>query len=218
MKKTFIGILFTAFIATGAFAQDKQPETAPGPGIAAPHHGPHRFDMAKLNLTDEQKSEMKAINDDFRKQMDELKKNEDITVREWKSKMADIRKTHHDKIQSVLTDEQKATMKTMAHDRKGGFGKGGFGRQGGHGHNIDKLKKDLNLTDDQVAKLKQQHEAADQQLKAVREDKSLTDDQKKAKVKDIRKQQYEDFKSVLTPEQLQKVEIHAKARKEPVKS
>ena len=41
---------------------------------------------------------------------------------------------------------------------------------------------------------------------SLRSDNSLTEDQKKAKVQAMRKQQQEQMKSILTPQQIQKME------------
>lgn len=208
MKKVITGIFLATFVAVGAFAQTQDQGFTDQRG-----GGHHRFDMAQqLNLTDEQKTELKTIDNDFRQQMTDLKKNEDITVREWKSKMETIRKEHHEKVQNLLTDDQKATLKKMRQDHKGGMRKHGAQR-------LEQMKKDLNLTDDQVNALKKNHEEMGQKFKAIHDDKSLTDDQKKAQFKDLKKQEHESLKSILTPEQMQKLEQQHKDHKhQPVQS
>jgi Spy/CpxP family protein refolding chaperone len=211
MKKAILGICLATFVTVGAFAQDQGQ-----PGFSDHHYGHHRFnDMAQLNLTDQQKSELKTINEDFRQQMTDLKKNEDITVREWKSKMETIRKDHRDKVQSVLTDDQKASLKKMMQEHKAEMKKHGAKR-------LEQMKKDLNLTDDQVASLKKSHEDMAQKFKAIRDDKSLSEDQKKAQLKDLREQQQNSLKSILTPDQLQKLQQEKQERKshrhQPVQS
>ena len=196
MKKAIIGLALAAFVVTGAFAQDQSNGLAERPKA----HHPRGDVMQQLNLTDEQKSEMKTINDDFKQQMTDLKKSEDkITVTEWKSKMATIRKDHHEKVDKVLTDDQKASLKKMMREHRGFMGH--HGRRG-----LEQMKKDLNLTDDQVNALKKNHEAMAQKFKAIRDDKSLTEDQKKAEVQQFKHDQHENLKSILTPEQLQKLE------------
>jgi Spy/CpxP family protein refolding chaperone len=195
VKKAIAGMFLTVCISGSVFAQDGS--MAYG-GRPKGHH--HRFDMmAKLNLTDAQKGELKTINEDYKKQLTDLKKNEDITVKEWKSKMSGLRKDHHSKVQHVLTADQKASMKKLMAERKAEMKKH-------RGQRLEKMKKDLNLTDAQVASLKKNHESAMQQFKAIREDKSLTDEQKKEKLKAFKQQQHESLKSVLTPEQLQKMQ------------
>jgi Spy/CpxP family protein refolding chaperone len=211
MKKVLLGIFLMAFVAVGSFAQDQDP------GAVKKHRGPQDV-MAQLNLTDQQKTEMKAIREDYHQQMADLKKNEDITVKEWKSRMEDIRKDHRDKMQNLLTDEQKTSMKKMMEDRKGSrhFAHKGDRPQGKQ--NLDKMKKDLNLTDDQVAALKKNRAENIQKFKALREDKSKTEEQRKAEMKEFKKQQQESLKSILTEEQLQKLQQKKSHRQAPVQS
>lgn len=202
MKKALIGMALAAFVVTGACAQDQST------GLADRPKGHHRMDkMQQLNLTDEQKTEVKSINEDFKQQMTDLKKSEDkITVTEWKSKMATIRKDHHEKMQKVLTDEQKASLKKMKHERRGNMEKHGARR-------LEHMKKELNLTDDQVTAIKKNHEDMGQKYKALREDKNLTEDQKKVELKKFKEQQHESLKSILTEEQLQKLDQQKKQHK-----
>jgi Spy/CpxP family protein refolding chaperone len=205
MKKAFIGMAFAALIATTAGAQDQSTGLAERP---KGHHRGNWANLEQLNLTDQQKTEMKSINEDFKQQMTDLKKSEDkITVTEWKSKMATIRKDHHEKVQKVLSDEQKASLKKTMHTRRSDMRKHG-GRR-----NLERMKKELNLTDDQVSALKKNHEDMAQKFKAIRADKNLTDDQKKAELKEFKKQQHESLRSILTAEQLQKLEQQKKDHK-----
>lgn len=213
MKKAMLGIVLSAFVAVGAFAQDKETSTSKR------HRGPQDV-MQQLNLSDEQKTQLKAIRDDYRLQMADLKKNEDITVKEWKGRMESIRKEHRDKVQNLLTEDQKANMKKMMETRKS---KKHFGHKGGfkgkrHGMSLDKMKKDLNLTDAQVTALKKNREDNAAKWKALREDKSKTAEQKKEAMKEYKKQQHESLKSILTEEQLQKLQQKKSHRQPPVRS
>ena len=210
MKRVFIGMALAALVATTACAQD-QSLSNDRPKM---HH--HRGDaLAQLNLTDDQKNEMKVINDDFKQQMTDLKKSEDkITVTEWKSKMATIRKDHHAKVEKVLTDEQKANLKTMHKEHGKGF------RQDKH-NRMERMKKELNLTDDQSAALQKSFGESMQKMKAIKEDKTLSDDQKKAQFKTLHDQQQESMKSILTPDQWNKFQELKKSHrhaKKPVQS
>lgn len=203
MKKAILGIALATCISIGASAQDQSNGLSDHPKR---HHRGTR--MEQLNLTDQQKTELKTINEDFKTQMTDLKKSEDkITVTEWKSKMADIRKDHHEKVQKILTVEQKASMKKMKHERRSEMRKHG-GRR-----NLEHMKEELNLTDDQVNALKKNHEDMAQKFKAIREDKNLSEDQKKVELKKFREQQHESLKSILSAEQLQKLEQQKKQHK-----
>lgn len=194
MKKVFIGMALAAFVATGAFAQDQSNGITDRPN----RHHRNGEAMQQLNLTDEQKTEMKTINDDFRQQMSDLKKSEDkITVTEWKGKMATIRKDHHEKIEKVLTDEQKASLKTMRKEHGRKF------RQDKH-NRIAEMKQALNLTDEQTTAVQNNLSESLKKMRAVHDDKSLTDDQKKAQYKTLHDQEQQGLKSILTPDQWNK--------------
>jgi Spy/CpxP family protein refolding chaperone len=211
MKKVFIGMALAAFVATTACAQDQS--VSPD---RPPMHRHHGDALAQLNLTDNQKTEMKAINDDFKQQMTDLKKSEDkITVTEWKSKMATIRKDHHEKVDKVLTDDQKATLKKMHKEHGNRFGQDRQKR-------MDRMKKELNLTDDQSAAIQKSFGENMEKMKAIHDDKSLTDDQKKAEFKTLHDQQETNMKSILTPDQWNKFQElkknHGHGKGKPVQS
>src|SRR4030095_6683268 len=84
------------------------------------HHGMknHGEMMQKLNMTEEQKTKFKTENEAFRKKMEELKKKKSMTVKDWKSKMGEIRKDHKESIQRILTKEQKDQMQKMRSERQ----------------------------------------------------------------------------------------------------
>lgn len=65
--------------------------------------------------------------------------------------------------------------------------------------------KALNLTEDQKAKIRPIMEDAKARIKALREDKSITPEIRKAKVQEIMTGVREQMKSILTPEQQQKL-------------
>jgi Spy/CpxP family protein refolding chaperone len=130
--------------------------------------------------------------------------------------MSKLREEHKAKVQGFLTAEQKAKMEASKKDRKGKFGskksdrkdKGEFSRKGKGG--MDRMNADLKLTDEQTAKLKSSREKVSTEMKALRADKTLSEDARKEKVKELKKKQKEDFKSVLTEEQLKKFEERKK--------
>jgi len=62
----------------------------------------------ELNLTDGQKTEIKKINEDFRNKMQEINKNDNVTVKEMKEKKAALHKERQSAFLNVLTPEQKS--------------------------------------------------------------------------------------------------------------
>ena len=96
MKKIILTSIVAAFAVLAVQAQeipDRNRDFKP----MEKHRHHMKAEMKDLNLTDAQKAEFKANNEEFRKKMDELKKNENITVKEWKNRMETIRKEHQEK-------------------------------------------------------------------------------------------------------------------------
>ena len=180
--------------------------------VKEPHHrgkmkGHHEMMSEKLNLTEAQKTQMKAINEDFRKKMEDLKKNENITVKEWKTQMKALRDDHKSKMQNVLTREQKDQVEKMKLEQKSKH-------EAGEKMRMEKMKTELGLSDDQVAKLQKNRSEIEQKMKIIREDKSLDESQKKEAMKELMKANKESMKSILTEEQMKKMkenrELHNK--------
>ena len=69
---------------------------------------------------------------------------------------------------------------------------------------LDKMKSDLNLTDEQVAKIQEQRNASMEKMKAIRENSSLSEDQKREQLMDLHKSMHESMNSILTADQIKK--------------
>jgi Spy/CpxP family protein refolding chaperone len=197
MKK----IILSALVLSMAFAVQAQ-EIPERKGERPPmmerkkHHPGMEFQ--KLNLTEDQKAKFKTQNESFRQQMEELKKNDNITVKDWKAKAENIRKEHKNNTQNILTSEQKAQMEKMKAEGK--VKHEAMGKERG-----DKMKTALGLTDEQSAKLQSNRKEMGEKMKSLRESKSLSDEQKKEQMKELMKKQRDSMKSILTEEQLKKL-------------
>jgi Spy/CpxP family protein refolding chaperone len=155
------------------------------------------MDMQKLNLTDAQKEQFKTQRESFRKQMEELKKSDNITVKEWKSRMETLRKDQKTKMQSILTSDQKAQMEKMKAEHKAMNEIDAKAR-------MEKMKLHLGLTDDQVSKMTKNRSEMMEKMKALRENDKMDADKKKEQMHDLMKKQKEQMKSILTEEQMKK--------------
>jgi Spy/CpxP family protein refolding chaperone len=193
MKKSMVCTLGLLLALTGVgFAQQipGRPDGPPPP----PHHarkgGPGHMPMKELNLSDAQKESFKKQRSEFKQRMDALKKEENITVKEWKSRMENLRKENQSAMQNILTPEQKEKMKSMR-------GKAGEMQMQG-------MKERLNLTDDQAVQLKKQQSATQKQMQAIRENASLSTEQKREASKKLMKEQKESMEKLLTEEQKKK--------------
>ena len=163
----------------------------------------HKKELSSLNLTGEQKTKMKLMNQDLRKQAEELRKQDNLTVKESREKMEALRKDHQAKFQSLLRPEQKVQMEKNNEARRARGKEYGEKRQA-------KMKEELNLSDEQMTKITASRKATAEKMKAVHENTALSDEEKREQVKELIKQQKESTKSLLTEEQKQKMKEHKK--------
>lgn len=203
MKKIITLFLVAAIAGTSVTAQEIPQRKSEHPRMM--HKGKHQrhgMDMKKLNLTEDQKAQFKAQRESFKKQMEELKKNENITVKEWKSRMETIRKENKAKTADILTSEQKAQLEKSKVEQKAKMEN--MGKERG-----EKMKAALGLNADQSAQMEANRKATGEKMKSIRENKSLSDEQKKEQIKELMKGNKEKMKTILTEEQLKKMkEMH----------
>lgn len=208
MKKYLIAFSAFTVMTVAAYAQEKNNSTdaagqqqdmyhkKPGYGMH-PHH--HNGMMMKLNLTDAQKQQLKDLNTDYRNRLNDLEKDENITLKDYRAKKASLEQDRKSKFQGILTSDQKnkiaqakkergEKMKMMAQKR------------------LDKMKTDLNLTDTQVSKIQDLRNSSMEQAKAIRENSSLTQEQKREQFMSLMKSRKESMNNILTADQLKKKE------------
>lgn len=212
MKKLF---LFTTvvFLAIASSAQVSR-KTAPNQKVYSDSMSAHnKVMMDELNLTADQKSQMKTIQENTKQQREAIKNDASLTQDEKRAKMKDLQKSHSQKVNSILTPDQQA--KRSAYIQKMKANGKMHGKQSGFHHDRKgNMMTNLNLTPDQKTQMKALSESNKQQRDAIKNDVSLTQDQKKAKMKDLYKSQSEKMDSILTPEQ----QATRKANMEKMKS
>jgi Spy/CpxP family protein refolding chaperone len=210
MKKYLIALSALTVMTVAANAQEKNNSTdasgrqhdtymhhkKPGYGMHTHHH---RNMMMKLNLTDAQKQQVKDLNTDYRNQLKDLEKSETITLKDYCAKKASLEQERKSKFQSILTSDQKSKIAQARKERSEKMKVMSEKR-------LEKMKTDLNLTDEQVAKIKEQRNNSIEQAKAIRQNPSLTQEQKKEQFISLMKSRKESMNSILTPEQIKKKE------------
>lgn len=199
MKKIAAGMLALASFIFSASAQET-------PNMKRFHH-PHKHGMMmqELNLTADQQQQLKASRDNYQKQWLELNKNENITVKESRDKKDALRKEQKEKMMAILTSEQKNKLEQLKKDHEAK-------REALAAKRLDKMKTKLNLSDDQLAKIKSGNETVHAKAKAIREDDQLSRTEKKEKLMALKAETQTNLKSILTPEQISKLEELKKNR------
>src|SRR5277367_2402560 len=78
----------------------------------------HEDELAKLNLTDDQKAKVSKIHADMKSQMDAVKSDTTLTADQRQAKLKEIHKASHEQVMQVLTPDQRQQMKADEKDRK----------------------------------------------------------------------------------------------------
>ena len=176
MKKTIVSLLAVAGFIFSVNAQE--------PGMMKQQNHQHEkgmMMMKELNLTEAQKEQMKANHESFKKQMMELDKNENITVKEYRDRKEAMHKAQKEKMMSLLTTEQKNKLEQFKKERKAKH-------EAIAAKKLERMKANLGLTDDQVAKIKESREAIHAQLKAIKDNDKLGRVEKKEQLMALREQ------------------------------
>jgi len=201
MKK-LLSILAITVASFSVTAQEKReaPKTKEGMHHmqhAGKHHDGHM--MKDLNLTDAQRSQMKANREEYKNKIELLKKDQNIKLKDYNVKKEALQKEQRAKMQALLTPEQKSKMAEMKAKKE-------QEREERYTRHFEKMKTELALTDDQAAKLKTQHESTMTSMKAIRENESLGMEEKKQQLKALKESSKEQRKNILTADQLKKME------------
>jgi len=198
MKKTIVGL---ALVMMAAISVNAQQPDKPMQHARHQHFRKHGGDRLaqKLNFTDAQKQQLKDINSSYQKKLADLRKHDEITVKEFKSQMDALRQEHKQQLTALLTPEQKDQLAKLKQDRMEKAKTRAIAR-------AEKMKTKLGLTDAQAGQLKEMRTATMAKIKSVKEDKALSHDQKREQIKGLVMQQKDQLKTILTPEQLQQLE------------
>ena len=200
MKKLILFSLAACLVASATMAQRSDSTRHFRGHDKMKFRGHHRMDLSKtLNFSDQQKQQLKSINQDFRFKMADLNKKEDITVKAMRDQKAALIREQRTAFQNLLTQDQKNKLedmkKRMAERRQEMASK-----------RLDKMKSKLNLTDDQTTKIKALNDQFREKMRRFRDDQTTDRSAKKDELMSAFKQHKEDFEKILTPEQLSKMQ------------
>ncbi len=208
MKKLIAFTLAVAVVGFSASAQERREAKTPRTEQKMKMHD--KKTMQELNLTEAQKTELKAQREAAKTQLESIKTDASLTDAQKAEKAKAIHQEQKAKMQALLTTEQKAKLEQSRQTAKE--------RGKEMGEKKKQAFKDLNLTSEQSAKLKSQREASKTKIDAIKNNSSLTEEQKKAQIKEVMKSSKADMKNILTAEQLKKMQEmkknkHGKGRK-----
>jgi N-methylhydantoinase B/oxoprolinase/acetone carboxylase alpha subunit len=160
---------------------------------------------AGVRFTPDQRKQMQAINIDYRKKSSDLYKNDNLTLREYKSQLLALQKDKKNKLQAILTTDQKAKIVEFKKKRQENAQVMAAAR-------LERLKINLKLSDQQAATIKSQEQNLRVQMQSIRDNDNLMRQQKMEQIKALLAKQKDAIKSVLTPEQQSQFENMNKQR------
>ncbi len=211
MKKIIISALVLALAFGSAQAQKTSGDKGKG------YNKENRMGgYDKLNLTTDQKSRLDALKATYKQQAADLKNNTQLSDEQRKTRKKELHQNFKSQADAILTPAQKEQLSQMKANRtakgKNENFKGAKGNKTAMGARGEGFQKELNLTQDQQAKMTQIRSEYRTKMQALRNDNSLNQEQKRTKMQDLMKAQQEQVKTILTKEQIEKMESVRKER------
>ena len=193
MKRIILGMM-AATMALTSIAQKAESK----PQVKGDAQSEKKFNdkkLEQLNVSEDQKVKIKAINENFKKQMEALHSNTSISDDDRKLKRQEMMKDHRSQVKSILTPEQQKKAKELRKEKHDGK------EMGKDKDRLDHLTKDLNLTSDQSTKIASMNVSFKTKMTSIRSNTTLTQDQKKEQIKTLMQGHRSDIESILTLEQ-----------------
>ncbi len=154
--------------------------------------------MQRPRLSQAQQEQAKTINENYRKQLQTLQKNDALTMGAYKSQMAAFQKERKTKMEAIYTPEQKKQMEDQKKRAEINARVNSVAR-------LERMKLTLGLSDDQVSKIKANEKDFRDKMKAIRENDALLPQQKAEQLKELAGKQKNVIGSVLTDDQKAKM-------------
>lgn len=194
-------LLSTAFVTLGLLCMSAAPALAKGKGKK--HRKKHAKIMAKLDLSDAQKAEFKALRNEFRQQKRAIHQDTSLSKAQKKEALYTLRKSKKSKLSALLSSRQKQEHKALrdAHRAKK------------RSKRLVRLTKKLDLSSSQQARVSDILDQAAKRGQGIHSQDNLSFQEHKAKVKAHRKATRNELQSVLNEEQKEKFATMKKKRR-----
>lgn len=129
MRTTLLAFTLSGMLISGACAYAEDQDSSP-PAQGQRGHGPHRMDPDRQlqhltrepNLSSEQQSQIKPLLVDQQQKMQALFQDQSVAQEDRQAKAKSITEDTHNKIEALLTDEQKQKFAAMRQRMRNGGG------------------------------------------------------------------------------------------------
>ncbi len=163
--------------------------------------------LAKLNLSEAQKAQIKTIRQSSRTDMQAVKANTSLTPEQKRAQLKTIHTNARNAVDEVLTPSQRAQLAQMKTERKAN-------RQERKAARGEKMAQKLNLSESQRSQIASIRSRAQGDVQVVKSNTSLSREDKRAQLKTIRTNAQNAIADILTPAQLQQWQAMKAERKE----
>ena len=119
MKKVFLFVTAALLFAATSNAQvQRNSSSSQRVQSDSARHGRNGKMMNELNLSQDQKTQIKSLHQENKQQRDAIKNDASLTPDQKKQKMKELHQSQSDKMNSILTPDQQAKRKQMMAERK----------------------------------------------------------------------------------------------------
>lgn len=119
---TFVSIAFALALpaASASRAQSASPGSGQGqPQTQSPAPAQKDLDNEKLNLTKDQKRQIRHIRGEFKPQIEAVREDSSLPAHQKTAKLRELHREMHKQVLAVLTPEQQEIMKERQRERHG---------------------------------------------------------------------------------------------------
>ncbi len=117
MKKLLVIIILLSLTGSKIFSQEKELPVLHQRDSAVPMNVVHVKKVKELDLSKQQKKEIKKYKKSDKVKITAIKNNAALTEQQKKDQLMQVRKEKHDKLETILTPEQKEKMKQIKKDQ-----------------------------------------------------------------------------------------------------
>ncbi len=160
----------------------------------SPNRSGHR---GMIDYTPGQREQVAAIIKEYRQKQQDLFKQDNSTLRQYKSNLLALEKEKKARLQALLTPQQKDQLASRR-DRME------ENRQVMAAGRLERLRLNLKLTDDQVAQIKAIQRNLHNQAKAIRDNDNLLPQERHDQMHALMMTRNDNMKTILTPDQYTK--------------
>lgn len=153
-----------------------------------------------LNLTEDQKAKMEQIRKEFADEIKDVQES-GLSKEEAREKVMGLSRSMREKINALLTSEQKEKMSANMRKMRGQMRPGGVNTAVITG----RLKKTLGLSDKQIKQIEKIAQEGEEKINALRKEKSNDRKALRDKINAVRRESAKKIIAVLTPEQQNKL-------------